>query len=61
MTTPYQEGFRAHQRDEPMTANPYPDYTDVHGQWNDGWREQARKPIFMSESQIAALCGGRRR
>ena len=26
-----------------MTENPYPDYTDVHGKWNDGWRENAPK------------------
>jgi hypothetical protein len=37
--TPYEDGFRAKMRGEPMTANPYPDWTDVHGQWNDGWRE----------------------
>lgn len=40
--TPYQEGFRAYGRGEPITENPYPDYTQAHGYWNDGWREHER-------------------
>jgi hypothetical protein len=42
MATPYEEGFRAYLRGEPMTENPYPGWMDVHGQWNDGWREHER-------------------
>jgi hypothetical protein len=43
MATPYEEGSLAHKRGEPMTENPYPGWMDVHGQWNDGWRDQNRE------------------
>lgn len=34
----FSEGHTARLRGEPMTENPYPDFSQVHGQWNDGWR-----------------------
>ncbi len=40
MTTPYQEGFRARLRGETIHENPYTNWTKVHGEWNDGWRDQ---------------------
>jgi hypothetical protein len=54
MSKPYEEGFRAYARGEPMTENPYPDFTDVHGQWNDGWRIQTAgyKSVISDETDV---------
>lgn len=55
MPTPYEEGFRARTLGETLHQNPYTNWTQVHGEWNDGWRAkdsedgQARTRISMEQ------------
>lgn len=40
---PFAEGREAHDSNKPETANPYPEDSDDHLSWNDGWNEGAEE------------------
>ena len=40
-TDPEAEGREAHDAGQPETTNPYPEDSDAHLSWNDGWNAAA--------------------
>ena len=50
--TPNEEGSVARLRGETMHQNPYTNWTQVHGQWNDGWREQDNLQAWIRHGRI---------
>lgn len=50
MTDAYREGFRAHQREEPIEANPHIRLCDDWVRWAEGWLEADRHEADKADS-----------